>query len=624
MAVSTVTNRVAYQGDGTSAVFAFAFELQAQLDLAVFTYNSSSTTPGLILPQVLNTDYSFSGSIDPSGIYPNGGNIIFNSTPNAQTQVVLFRSSVVTNDFFMSQNGTVPSSSLNNTLDRLTLIAQRLQDLGTRSVRLADGYPRPFDPSLPANIAQAAGKRLIVNSTASGWTFDETIGNYIRNTLIIADTNSSLVSLGGSVAGKILVSNGSSAPSWGDVVFGSTALSGVVQQINGGTGTGTSSFTQGQVIFGGALATFTESPDFVFDDLTKRLTLGGEIRVSSSLVANLPLIVNGSGVIQTTDLLPTSVGGTGTNTNYTQHGVIYASSATQFGTVPSAAAGLVLTSNGSSAPSYQTVAVTPIAPRSVTTTDLATTADDMLLLSGSSFTQTIYTAVGNAGRRLRLVHNGTNLSQLYTLDTTGGQTIGGIASGSYALYTNGEVLEIESDGANWQIKNHFAQTDWIDAGVITISATGGGVVKGTTTRDKFLWKRSSNQIFWRYEFVQTVAGTAGTAAYLFTVPTGLTMASTILTTSSSITTTVATVIGYGKVANTADGAGSQMKDAQAIPYSTTQFYIAALNTVASADGFTQRIVGGSATGLVVNAFALSNTNAVYLFTGSYPVSGWQP
>lgn len=100
-----------------------------------------------------------------------------------------------------------------------------------------------------------------------------------------------------------------------------------------------------------------------------------------------------------------------------------------------------------------------LAYRSVTTTDTATTSDNVLMLSGSSFTQTLYTAVGNTGRILEIIHDGTSLTQVYTLATTGGQTIGGIASGSYALYTNGESLKLISDGSNWKILNHKTETD---------------------------------------------------------------------------------------------------------------------------------------------------------------------
>lgn len=99
--------------------------------------------------------------------------------------------------------------------------------------------------------------------------------------------------------------------------------------------------------------------------------------------------------------------------------------------------------------------------RSVTTTDSVGVDDETMVLSGASFTATLPTAVSVAGKRYKFIHGGTSHTQIYTLATTSAQTIGGIASGSYALYTNGEVLEIESDGTNWIIVNHLAVTDWV-------------------------------------------------------------------------------------------------------------------------------------------------------------------
>ncbi len=140
----------------------------------------------------------------------------------------------------------------------------------------------------------------------------------------------------------------------------------------------------------------------------------------------------------------------------------------------------VLTADSSQTSGVKWASVTTaLSVRSVTTTDTATTADGVLLLSGASFSETLYTAVGNTGLVLELVHNGTSLTQVYTLLTTSGQTIGGIASGSYALYTNGERLKVVSDGANWQILNHVAQTAWADSGAIAFTSTGSYVFTWT-------------------------------------------------------------------------------------------------------------------------------------------------
>lgn len=120
--------------------------------------------------------------------------------------------------------------------------------------------------------------------------------------------------------------------------------------------------------------------------------------------------------------------------------------------------------------------------RSVTTTDSPTNSDDVLNCSGASFTITLFTAVGNSGKVITIKHSGTSLTQLYTLNTTGGQTIGGIASGSYILSTNGESLQIQSDGANWIILQHLTSTPFVS---YTPTFTG----YGTVTNIDFYWRR---------------------------------------------------------------------------------------------------------------------------------------
>lgn len=146
--------------------------------------------------------------------------------------------------------------------------------------------------------------------------------------------------------------------------------------------------------------------------------------------------------------------------------------------------------------------------RSVITTDMATTSDDVLLLSSSSFTETLYTAVGNTGKVLKLVHVGTNLSQFYTLQTTGGQTIGGIAGGSYALYTNGESLTVVSDGADWVILEHKAKTPWI-------SYTPTFSNLGTATNVSFFWMRDGSNMIIQGKFT---AGTTGGSTASISLP----------------------------------------------------------------------------------------------------------
>lgn len=391
MAISSVTNRVAYQGDGTSAVFAFGYELHGTNDLAVFAFNSSATTGGII--RALTKDaagafgYSFSGTVNSAGVYPTGGNITFNSTPNIQTAIIIFRSSAVTADFLVNKFQPVPGDGVTNAIDRLTMIAQRAQDLNTRSVRLPDGFFGTFDTTLPENILQSAGKRLIVNSGATGFTFDETLASYIPNTIAYANTNSSITSLGGGATDLFLKSQGSSAPVWGAIDIGSAAVSagaitGVLPVSTGGTGQ--SSFVATALVYAASATQLASIPSALegsiltahgssapsFDTFSATNINSGLVRVTNGGTGTgtqFPpgqLILAGSAGIYTTGsasltahvsgILPVTNGGTG-NTNIGNTQILFASSASQVSAIPGAANLRFLMSNGSSIPTYELV-----------------------------------------------------------------------------------------------------------------------------------------------------------------------------------------------------------------------------------------------------------------------------
>lgn len=105
------------------------------------------------------------------------------------------------------------------------------------------------------------------------------------------------------------------------------------------------------------------------------------------------------------------------------------------------------------------------------TTTYAASINDYVICSGASFTVTLPTAVGQSGKSIVIEHNGTSLSQIYTLNTTSAQTIGGIASGVYTLTTAGETLTLVSDNANWQIQDHKTANGWSSSAALTLSAT---------------------------------------------------------------------------------------------------------------------------------------------------------
>lgn len=495
--LNTVPNRIEYAGNGTSAVFAWPYRVNSPTHLGVMIFNSSGAQPAFITPQFLNTDFTFSATADPSGVYPSGGNIIFNSSPNAQSVIVMFRSSVVTNDFFIPQNGPIPATAANNEFDYLTMLIQRSQDLNTRSMRLPDGLPGTVDMTLPSNIFQSNGKRpiVVVNSSGLSWSFDETLQQYLPNTLAYATNNSSLTSLPGAASGLYLISNGSSAPSWSGIIIVPGSLVGVVPVVNGGTGTG-SSFTRGVPIFSGTSSIYAPMTGVFWDEAEKTLRIGSGVVAFLGLpLANGPLRTVGSGIVtvgstalsnEVAGTLGVEKGGTGTATSsMIQYGVLYASSATQVGIVPSSAAGNVLTANGSSAPTYQPVSTTNTVTRK-TSAATALTSENTIILSGSSWTLNLWDAVGNSGRAINLMHDGSSFVQVYTIVASGAQTIGRFGN-SIKMHTREQTLRLESDGANFYVANSKTNTPWAP-----YAATFNGF--GSVTVHYAFWRRTGDSM----------------------------------------------------------------------------------------------------------------------------------
>lgn len=252
--------------------------------------------------------------------------------------------------------------------------------------------------------------------------------------------------------------------------------------------------------------------------------------------------------------------------------------------------------------------------RSVTSTDTCSPSDDILILSGASFTETIFTAVGNEGKVLTLVHGGTSLSQVYTLNTTSGQTIGGLNSGDYKLYTNGEKLKLVSNGSHWLVIGHDTETAETDAGALTITgSTTNPTMPTGVNYHRFVWHRKGKYVFYRWEASFSNNGSVGSGDYSATLPTGLTAETNCGNPSVTCLTTNATVIGaaypqtYATVgAGRIKGGGLNLGAVSYLGTSTT------MKVIMEGAG----VFGSAAGGM--------STTPTWSISGFYPVSGWQP
>lgn len=186
-----------------------------------------------------------------------------------------------------------------------------------------------------------------------------------------------------------------------------------------------------------------------------------------------------------TTTLTIAQGGTNNGSLGVDAGGVYYSDGTKLVNLAHGTSGTVLTSGGTSAPTWAG-ASSAYTYTSQTTTYTAS-INDFVSASSTSFTITLPTAVGQSGKGIVIRHNGTSLSQVYTLNTTSSQTISGIASGSYALYTNGEVVTVVSDGTNWQVVAHKANA----SGSYTANYSSAF---GTSITGACYWDRTGNMM----------------------------------------------------------------------------------------------------------------------------------
>jgi hypothetical protein len=164
MTVSTTTNRISYAGNGVTVLFSFANYLTQASDLKAIHTDSA----GVETLWVLNTDYTlaFIGSAI-NGVYPGGANITAAVAPAAGEFVSLYRDVPETQTTHWTDNDPMPSSTLENTVDKTVLMVQRLFDLASRSIRLKDGFVPTFDTTLPE--VTTADYFLKINATNDGF-----------------------------------------------------------------------------------------------------------------------------------------------------------------------------------------------------------------------------------------------------------------------------------------------------------------------------------------------------------------------------------------------------------------------------------------------------------------------
>lgn len=148
MTVSSSTNKVSFNGDGSTTVFAYSFKTFDEGDLTVILRSSD----GLETTQTISTDYSVSG-VGNAG----GGNVTMVTAPATGQTLTILREQPLTQGLDLVPNDPFPANSIEDTLDKLTFMMQQQQEELDRSIK-GSKTTTISNPTFPEDATQRANK----------------------------------------------------------------------------------------------------------------------------------------------------------------------------------------------------------------------------------------------------------------------------------------------------------------------------------------------------------------------------------------------------------------------------------------------------------------------------------
>jgi hypothetical protein len=168
MTVSSTTARVSYSGNGTTVSFAVPFYFLADAHLLVVLRNSS----GIETTQVLSTNYSVTGA----GVQ-SGGTVTMTVAPSSGSSLLITRNVPLTQGTDFLPNDRLPADSLEQTIDKLTMIAQQIDEVTDRALRVPASDSASLNLTLPSSVTRASkvlaftstGEPTVANAPTSGF-----------------------------------------------------------------------------------------------------------------------------------------------------------------------------------------------------------------------------------------------------------------------------------------------------------------------------------------------------------------------------------------------------------------------------------------------------------------------
>lgn len=306
--IPSSTNKVTYNGNGVTSVFAYSFLIQNEDEILVQKY---VTATGVLTTLIKTTDYTVSNAgieaggditlVDPATDAPTGSKIILSLNPS------------FTQETNYTEYDTFSALSHESALDHIVQLCKYLKNQVDLALKMSNGLTGfntsfsgvPTAGALPIVNATADGFELGTLSSVSGYTFPAGTGFLYQsalNTAVLGSFSGTANEITVAGSSAIVVSLPTSLTFTGKTVTGGTfssvtlsspALSGTIT--GNPTFSGTPSF--GAVTLTGALTSSGGSMSGTFagnHTYSGNITIGGSLTCSSSLSA-ASISFNGGG-----------------------------------------------------------------------------------------------------------------------------------------------------------------------------------------------------------------------------------------------------------------------------------------------------------------------------------------
>jgi len=167
MTIATPLNRHEYVGNGSLAIYPYAFKVFADTHLEVYVAE---------ILQTLTTHYSVTEVGEDTG-----GNVVFVTPPVLDAEIVILRNVPFTQETDYPPNSDFPELAHENALDKLTMLCQQLEEASDRSLKLAPSslFNNLEVPIVPDGFLRwdSLGENLIASLFAiPTGTIDVTVG----------------------------------------------------------------------------------------------------------------------------------------------------------------------------------------------------------------------------------------------------------------------------------------------------------------------------------------------------------------------------------------------------------------------------------------------------------------